>query len=106
MRLKLGCAALLAAMVLPATAMGADPPLSVPTTQMAAALTCSAGVDGAARAPVLLLQGTGANAKDNWSWTYEPAFDELGIPWCQMDLPDHATGDIQVSGEYVVYAIK
>ena len=89
----------------PANAPG--PALSVPAAKLAAALTCSkGGVGGATRAPVLLVQGTGATAKDNWSWTYEPALDKLHIPWCQIDLPDHATGDVQVNGEYVVYAIR
>jgi len=82
------------------------PDLSVPQAKLAAALSCSAGVDRAARAPVLLVQGTGATAHDNWSWTYEPALDKLSIPWCQIDLPDHATGDVQVNGEYVVFAIR
>jgi hypothetical protein len=36
----------------------------------------------------------------------QPALDKLHIPWCQIDLPDHATGDVQVNGEYVVYAIR
>jgi triacylglycerol esterase/lipase EstA (alpha/beta hydrolase family) len=82
------------------------PPLSVPDAKLAASLTCSQGVDNAGRAPVLLVQGTGATAKDNWSWTYEPALDKVHIPWCQVDLPDHATGDVQINGEYVVYAIR
>jgi hypothetical protein len=82
------------------------PPLSVPGDKLAASLSCSPGVDNAARAPVLLVQGTGATAKDNWSWTYEPALDKVHIPWCQVDLPDHATGDVQINGEYVVYAIR
>jgi triacylglycerol esterase/lipase EstA (alpha/beta hydrolase family) len=82
------------------------PPLSVAPAKLAAALQCSPGVDGARTAPVLLVQGTGATAKDNWSWTYEPALDKLHIPWCQVDLPDHATSDVQVAGEYVVSAIR
>ena len=82
------------------------PALSVPEAKLKAQLGCSKGVAGAKRAPVLLIQGTGANAKDNWSWTYEPALDKLGIPWCAIDLPDHATGDVQINGEYVVYAIR
>jgi triacylglycerol esterase/lipase EstA (alpha/beta hydrolase family) len=96
----------------PASALSFAPPdtpgapLSVPQDKLAAALTCSAGVANAGRAPVLLVQGTGATAKDNWSWTYEPALDKLSIPWCQIDLPDHATGDVQVNGEYVVSAIR
>jgi triacylglycerol esterase/lipase EstA (alpha/beta hydrolase family) len=106
MRLRLGFIGCLAALVLASPAIAAEPKLSVPQAQLAAALTCSDGVDGATRAPVLLVQGTGASAKDNWSWTYEPAFDKLAIPWCQIDLPDHATGDVQINGEYVVSAIR
>lgn len=83
------------------------PALSVPAGEMEARLQCSAGPlgDGSA-GPVLLLQGTGATAKDNWSWTYQPALDRLGIPWCAMDLPDQATSDVQIAGEHVVYALR
>lgn len=96
----------------PAAAEGFAPldapgaPLSVSAAEVGAATQCSPGVDGAEVAPVLLLQGTGANAKDNWSWTYEPGLDKAGIPWCTVDLPDHATGDVQRNGEYVVQAIR
>jgi hypothetical protein len=45
-------------------------------------------------------------ADENWSWNWEPQFDKLGIPWCQVTLPDNTTGDIQVAGEYIVYAIR
>lgn len=82
------------------------PALSVPVAQLQSRLACSPGVDHAAKAPVLLVQGTGATAKDNWSWTYEPALDKLGIPWCTVDLPDNATSDVQVAAEYVVHAIR
>ncbi len=81
-------------------------PLSVSAAEVDAAIQCSDGVDAAKVAPVLLLQGTGANAKDNWSWTYQPGLDKAGIPWCTVDLPDHATGDVQINGEYVVHAIR
>jgi triacylglycerol esterase/lipase EstA (alpha/beta hydrolase family) len=109
-------AALTAVAALPAGARAADPVfapvdtpgpvLSVPADKLAAALQCSPGLDGATRAPVLLVQGTGATAKDNWSWTYEPALDKLGIAWCAVDLPEHATADVQLAGEYVVNAIR
>lgn len=83
------------------------PPLSVPKAELDAALACSEQrLEGAARAPVLLVQGTGATAKDNWSWTYEPALTKRGIPWCQIDLPEQATQDVQRSGEFVTYAIR
>jgi hypothetical protein len=109
-------AVLLAALAAAPVASAADfappdtpgPALSVPPKELDSALQCSGtGVDrAAAHTPVLLVQGTGANAKDNWSWTYEPALDRLGIGWCAVDLPDHATQDVQVNGEYVVNAIR
>ncbi len=82
------------------------PGLSVDTAAVEKAIVCSPGIDAATRPAVLLLQGTGATAKDNWSWTYAPAFDKLGIPWCALDLPEHATADVQQSGEYVVHALR
>ncbi len=82
------------------------PPLSVPAAKLDGALLCSPSLASTKRAPVLLVQGTGATAKDNWSWTYEPALDKLGIAWCQVDLPENATADVQVAGEYVVHAIR
>ena len=83
------------------------PPLSVPKAELDAALRCSEQpLEGATRAPVLLVQGTGATAKDNWSWTYEPALTRRGIPWCHVDLPEHATQDVQRSGEFVAHAIR
>ncbi len=82
------------------------PELSISKKQLSSALLCSKGVDDASRAPVLLFQGTGATAEDNWSWTYEPALDKRGIPWCAVDIPDHATSDIQIAGEYAVAAIR
>lgn len=82
------------------------PALSVPVAKLDAALACSPGIAGATRAPVLLFQGTGARAQDNWAWTYQPAFTKRGIPHCTVDLPDQATSDVQVAGEYVVHAIR
>jgi hypothetical protein len=82
------------------------PPLDVPADKLAAALACSPGVDGAPRAPVLLIPGTGATADDNYSWNYEPAFKARGIPWCAVTFPASGNNDIQINGEYVVYAIR
>jgi triacylglycerol esterase/lipase EstA (alpha/beta hydrolase family) len=82
------------------------PPLDVPGARLAAALQCRSGVSHAARAPVLLVPGTGASAKDNFGWNYEPALDSLKIPWCAVTFPYDGNGDIQVNGEYVAYAIR
>jgi hypothetical protein len=82
------------------------PALDVPAAQLAASMECSPGVDHPARAPVLLVPGTGASAKDNFSWNYEPALNARGIPWCAITFPYVGNGDIQVNGEYMVYAIR
>lgn len=83
------------------------PALSVTDADLAKVLGCSpGGIAAAPVTPVLLVQGTGATAKDNWSWTYEPALTRLGIPWCHVDLPDQATGDVQRNGEYVAAALR
>ena len=82
------------------------PPLDVPAAKLAAALVCSKGVDHAVRAPVLLVPGTGASAQDNYGWNYEPALGKLGIPWCAVTFPADGNNDIQINGEYVVYAIR
>ena len=114
---RLPTAALIAlALVLPGTAAAADPAyappdtpgpaLDVPKDKLAASLECGKGVDHAKRTPVLLVPGTGATAHDNFSWNYEPAFDKLGIPWCAVTFPYSGNGDVQVNGEYVVYAIR
>ncbi len=83
-----------------------SPALGVSQADVDRILACSAGVDSATRAPVLLTQGTGATAKDNWSWTYQPALTQAGIPWCTLDVPEQATQDIQRSGEMIAIAIR
>lgn len=103
----------LALAVLPASALAGyapvnhpGPALDVAPAKLAAALECTPGIDHATRAPVLLLPGTGATPKDNFSWNYEPALAKLGIPFCTVSFPYAGNDDIQVNGEYVVYAIR
>ena len=82
------------------------PALSVPVSRLAAALHCSRGVRRASRTPVLMVPGTTLDPGVNFGWNYERAFTRQHRPWCSIALPQHATGDIQVAGEYVVYAIR
>ena len=82
------------------------PALSVPAGRLAASLQCSTGVSGARRAPVLLVPGTTLDPEPNFDWNYERAFDAQHRPWCAVRLPEHATGDVQIAGEYVVYALR
>ncbi len=82
------------------------PPLSIPAAQLEASLKCSPGVRNASREPVLLNPATGVTPEQNYSWNYEPAFDKLGIPWCAYTAPSNTLGDIQDSGEYLVFNIR
>jgi triacylglycerol esterase/lipase EstA (alpha/beta hydrolase family) len=82
------------------------PPLSVPLAKLKPALSCTSGVASAARNPILLVPGTDLDPGPNYSWNYERAFAALKWPYCTITLPDHATNDIQVAGEYLVYALR
>jgi hypothetical protein len=82
------------------------PALSVPAAQLAAAFTCKGDLAGAAATPVLLVPGTTLTPQSNFSWNYERAFDARGIPRCTIELPQAATGDIQIAGEYVASATR
>jgi hypothetical protein len=82
------------------------PPLTVPPAQLRASLYCEPSVRNASKEPVLLNPATGVTPAENYSWNWEPALDKLGIPWCTYTAPYHTLGDIQTSGEYLVYAIR
>ena len=82
------------------------PALSVPPAELDAALQCPQSLAGAARVPVLLIPGTNLEPRANFDWNYEPALTAAGIPWCAVELPGYAMGDIQVSAEYVVAALR
>jgi triacylglycerol esterase/lipase EstA (alpha/beta hydrolase family) len=55
---------------------------------------------------VLLIPGTGLTPEPNFSWNYARAFAAQGRPFCTVELPESATGDIQVAAEYVVHALR
>jgi pimeloyl-ACP methyl ester carboxylesterase len=85
------------------------PALTVPADQLAASLKCTPNVQSATSEPVLLESATGVNSDDNYSWNYERAFNQLGIPYCTTDQPGPDAsnlGDIQVRGQYIVYAMR
>jgi hypothetical protein len=106
----LGSAALIMALALPALPSRAGAPeyapldrpgpaLSVRTATMAAALHCEGDLRHTSLEPVLLSPGTSATPKQNFSWNYERAFNAQHRPWCDLTMPFHTLGDIQVAGE-------
>jgi hypothetical protein len=106
-RIALGLS--LAAVALPAAApaRAAGPPLGVPEHQLASALRCAGDLAGAARAPVLLVHGTGSTVEESWRSGYLYALSEVEkIPTCAVQLPDRAMEDIQIASEYVVHAVR
>jgi len=82
------------------------PGLTVSPVQARRALRCSPGLRKAARTPVLLSPGTGVTGAGQYRYTWQPALDRLGIPWCTLTPPHMTLGDIQVTGEYLVAAIR
>lgn len=85
------------------------PKLEVPRADLKASLVCTAGVRDAKREPVLLLPATGVDSEHNFSWNYERAFTQEGIPYCTSDQQGELStnmDDIQTRGEYVTYAIR
>jgi hypothetical protein len=109
----LASAALVLALAFPAAASAAyappsrpGPPLSVPAAKLAASLSCTGTLRGAAHAPVLLVPGTALNPSTDYGYGWEPALSKLGWAYCAVTLPGNGMGDIQIAGEYVVSAIR
>ncbi|WP_320671258.1 lipase family alpha/beta hydrolase [Patulibacter defluvii] len=102
--------AVLAALAAVPAAAAADPPagpaFTVPQATLDAGLRCGADLDGAARTPVLLVPGTGADPKQNFDWTWRRSLAGAGIPACTIQVPRHSLGDIQVAAEYLTNAIR
>jgi pimeloyl-ACP methyl ester carboxylesterase len=100
----------------PATAAAAQPsyaPLNQPgpaltpsAAQLNASLSCESSVRDAKVEPVLLNPGTSTTPTENFGWNWEPALQMLGIPYCAYTAPDQTLGPIDISGEYLVHAIR
>ncbi len=69
-------------------------------------LRCTGDVAGSPLTPVLLLHGTGSTGEESWGPVYLPQLTAGGRPACTVDLPARATGDMQVSSEVVVAAVR
>jgi pimeloyl-ACP methyl ester carboxylesterase len=82
------------------------PALSPTAAQLRASLFCEPGVKDATVEPVLLNPGTSTTPTENFGWNWEPALEKLGIPWCAYTAPNQTLNRIDISGEYLVYAIR
>jgi triacylglycerol lipase len=98
--------ATLAIVLLAPAAAGADPVVTVPAAELERSLSCSGPLTGARRTPVLLVHGTGSNPQESWRSGYAYALPREGFVTCTVELPERAMGDLQISSEYVVHAIR
>lgn len=84
---------------------GAEPPIAVSKRQLAGAYHCHGHLRDAAREPVLLVTGTGASGEETYVFG-KHAFDAFGHPVCDVNFPRFETADVQLSVQYLVYAIR
>ncbi len=55
---------------------------------------------------MLLVHGTGVTGDENWSVSYRPQLVRRGHSVCTVDMPNYGYGDVQVTVETVVSAIR
>src|SRR5437762_2819475 len=79
---------------------------SAPSWQITICIASPASFSHPAHEPVLLVHGTFATDRENWGFNYALVLPKLGYDVCTVTLPNRSLGDIQVSSEYVVYAIE
>ncbi|GAA3547785.1 hypothetical protein GCM10022222_34230 [Amycolatopsis ultiminotia] len=82
------------------------PALDVPQPTLDAAVSCTANAANSGREAVLFVPGTTLTPQEDYGFTWFPAMDKLGRPYCSVTLPNNAMTDTQTSAEYVVNAIR
>jgi hypothetical protein len=88
-----------------AAARSGDPPVTVEGSKLRSALVCHGRIAADARQPILYAPGTGSDGSQVWALGHG-AFEALGRPMCTVSFPDRTTADVQVSVQYLVYAIR
>jgi hypothetical protein len=100
------CIGVLGLLVGAGTASAASGPrLTVPQSELDAAVKCPIDPTNAAATPVMLVTGTGASG-DQAYLIGQGAFEAYGHPVCYVNFPDFTTADIQVSVQYLVYGLR
>ena len=84
----------------------AGPALDVEASKLDSAVTCPDGLTHPGKPVVLLVHGTATTATETWPEGLGKTLPLYGFDWCMVQLPDRALGDIQVSNQYVVAAVR
>lgn len=90
----------------PPAAETAGPPLSASAADLESAVDCTPSAEDTGKEVVVLVPGTGVNPVTSYSWNWMPALDAADQPYCTVALPDDSVGDVALSSEYVVHAIR
>ena len=98
-------AALLLAALSPAAASAAEPRLTEPRSRMADALVCYGPVGPGNPPPILFAPGTGSDGSQVFLLG-GPAFTAMGRTLCAVSFPRRTTADLQVSVQYLVFAVR
>ncbi|MGQ0697009.1 MAG: esterase/lipase family protein [Panacagrimonas sp.] len=106
--------ALLAASLLQACGGGAgspdavlqsDPELKTSQAELDESLNCTP-FQHPDKPPVLLVHGTFVTGVEQYTLFYAPQLVDLGFDVCLVTYPDRGLGDMQVSAEYIVNALR
>jgi hypothetical protein len=88
-----------------AGATSREPPLTVKRSELRSAVVCHGNIGAHSRPPIIYAPGTGSDGSQVWALGHG-AFEALGRPMCTVSFPDRTTADVQVSVQYLVYAIR
>lgn len=82
-----------------------EPRIAIPVAALEASYECHGEIEGASVQPILFVTGTGATGEESYLLGHG-AFEAFGHPVCLVNFPDYTTADIQISVQYLVYAIR
>ncbi len=82
-----------------------EPALETDPARLEAALLCTPFANPQ-RPPVLLVHGTFTAGFEQYDWSWLPLLAARGYDVCTVTYPDRGFGDMQVSAEYVVHALR
>jgi hypothetical protein len=83
-----------------------EPRIGVSAAKLRASLHCQRSVRDAARTPILLVTGTGIDGSEAWPAGLQRSLTAVRRPSCFVNFPEHTTADMQISVQYLVYAIR
>jgi triacylglycerol lipase len=88
-----------------AAAASRERALTVDRAKLRDAVQCHGRIAAGAPQPIIYAPGTGSDGSQVWALG-RGAFEALGRPMCTVSFPYRTTADVQISVQYLVYAIR